>query len=73
MARDPKKTLLAGDVGNEIAETVLERADELNRSKSSYVGAIIEKWYAEGCPPVDDVDRAFQEFKARQMKTEAAS
>jgi len=41
-----------------IHEEISKRAHARDVSRSEFASKIIQKWYAEGCPPVDDIEKA---------------
>ena len=41
-----------------IDDEITQRAKLRDVSKSEFASKIIQKWFADGCPPVDDVEKA---------------
>jgi len=63
--------LLALAKRRETAQAVAEialRAYDLQRTGDAMVIAIVDKWFADGCPPVDEVDDALLEARKRKVE-----
>lgn len=61
----------------EIVSLIDSRRDGQSMTRSKYVGLIVAKWYADGCPPVNEADRAIKVMRAaskpvRKPETKAA-
>lgn len=54
------KTLLSVSAPAELIAEIDRRAAALRLSRASYTLAVMEKWQAEGCPPVTKADEAMQ-------------
>lgn len=67
------KTKSAGTLGvhvrQEIIDAVIARGDALDKTKSNYAAMILEKWFADGCPPVSEADRLMQIAKQADKKS----
>lgn len=56
-----------------IHEEINKRAIARDVSKSEFASKIIQKWYADGCPPVDDIEKALGAGKKTTPPKERAS
>lgn len=52
------KALLGTTVPEEVAKTIIARANSLGWSKARYASAVLQAWYDAGCPPVGKADAA---------------
>jgi hypothetical protein len=48
----------------EVVSAIDSRRDGQTMTRSKYVGLIVAKWYADGCPPVNEADRAIKVMRA---------
>lgn len=44
----------------EIVAEIIARGEALDKKKGTYAALILEKWFADGCPPVTESDRLMQ-------------
>lgn len=52
-----KKNLVTAYASPEAAEAVAARSERLGWSLAKTAGAIIEAWFAEGCPPLTELEK----------------
>jgi hypothetical protein len=69
VAKTKDADTLGVHVRKEIIEEIVSRSDALDKTKSSYAALILEKWFADGCPPVSESDRLMQIAKQSVKKT----
>lgn len=50
-------------VSRRTSDEIEKRAESLGIRKSAYVRQILERWFADGCPPVSRVDEAVQKME----------
>ncbi len=63
MAKTKDADTLGVHVRKEIIAEIVSRSDALDKTKSNYAAQILEKWFADGCPPVSESDRLMQVAK----------
>jgi hypothetical protein len=56
-------------VRKEIIAEIVARGDALDKKKGSYAALILERWFADGCPPVSESDRLMQIARQSVKKT----
>ena len=44
----------------DVVSAVDSRREGQTMTRSKYVGLIVSKWFADGCPPVNEADRAIK-------------
>lgn len=66
MAKTQNADTLGVHLPNEVIAEITERGDAIGQKKGKYGALIIMKWYAEGCPPVNDVDRAMTILRGKR-------
>lgn len=54
------------NIAKAAADEIGRRADALHLTPSTYAAIIVEKWVADGCPPVTEPDRLLQIAKAEK-------
>ncbi|MEN9841012.1 MAG: hypothetical protein RL376_812 [Verrucomicrobiota bacterium] len=64
MSKSPAAENLGVHVRKEIIAEVEKRAAGIDKKKGTYAALILEKWFADGCPPVTEADRLVQLAKA---------
>lgn len=52
----------------EIIAEIIARGEALDKKKGSYAAMILEKWFADGCPPVSESDRLMQIAKQSEKR-----
>lgn len=57
MGKVAHASTLSAHCRNEIIDMVNARATAIGLKRSAYVNLILEKWMADGCPPVSTPDR----------------
>jgi hypothetical protein len=67
MAKSPAADTLGIHLRNEIIEEIERRAAALDKKKGTYAGLILEKWFADGCPPVTKADELIQLTRQSQQ------
>lgn len=68
MAKTKDAETLGVHVRKEIIAEIVARGDALDKTKSNYAAMILEKWFADGCPPVSESDRLMQIAKQSVKK-----
>lgn len=63
MSRSNVAETLGIHLRNEIIEEIEKRAASIDKKKGTYAALILEKWFADGCPPVTEADRLIQASK----------
>lgn len=53
-------------------QNIDSRAKALGWTRARYTLAIVEKWYAEGCPPVSEADNALQVLAGKSASKKSA-
>ena len=64
------KEQIAAQVTISEAELLFKRAERLGWKRGKYVGAILKDWFARGCPPVSDMERALALLDSKDAKGE---
>lgn len=58
-------------VRKDIIAEIVARADAIDKTKSNFAALVLEKWFADGCPPVSEADRLMQIAKQATKKPAA--
>lgn len=56
-----------------IHEEINKRSTTRDVSRAEFASKIIQKWFADGCPPVDDIEKALGAGKTTTPPKERAS
>ena len=64
----PKKATICSVVDQRIMQAIEERRAPLTLSRSAYLGLILQKWLADGCPAVSSADSAILELRRNFSK-----
>jgi hypothetical protein len=64
MGKAQNAETLSVHVSKTAIATIQKRADGNGISKSRFAALVLEKWVAEGCPPVSETDRAVMALSA---------
>lgn len=68
MGKTKDADTLGVHIRKEIIAEIVARGEALDKKKGSYAALILEKWFADGCPPVTEADRLMQIAKATAAK-----
>jgi hypothetical protein len=63
MSRSTVAETLGIHLRKEIIAEIEARGDAIDKKKGTYAALILEKWFADGCPPVTEADRLMQASK----------
>lgn len=55
-------------VRKDIIAEIVSRGDAIDKTKSNFAALILEKWFADGCPPVSETDRLMVIARQGQKK-----
>ena len=58
--------VVAAVVRAEIVSAVDSRRLGQSMTRSKYLGLIVAKWFADGCPPVNEADRAIKVMRSAE-------
>ena len=73
MGKTKEADTLGVHLRNEVIAEIERRAAGIDKKKGTYAALVLEKWFADGCPPVTEADRLVQLSKrpkpARTIKS----
>jgi len=71
VSNKPKAENLSVHLRAEIVAEIIARGTALDKKKGSYAAMILEKWFADGCPPISAADDALLKLKSAPTRVAA--